>query len=795
MSNYTNIQKQEAKQEEENLKHLPFNIQWLDSSYQQTCLPDSPWQKILDDLEPSLADKVRQQFSNPERRQILIELLGKLFQWKLFRTEPDTPTIILPPTMPEEHRRKLENEAKSWLQIQTHKSALEIGAAVTEDEDINHLSNDMKNFLEYTYQIVRKSLERYLYQVQQKEQLKHEEQKSQEISKKKAQDQLTGGTKLRSILRDAKLNSKQLPIIDEFQSTPYPLSSQYSDIVSSSVVAILKRDPRRIIFIREKLFGQQLPISLRQFIWTECLLRFEKKPFDYDLSFVELQTRREFAAGVTRGKTELKLINPSHSPVSNLIENAVIETYSKVHALHPYLEEHHLRFTIKILNVLYTYKKDYEPYFIYWLLPFQLSYRDEKNKDEEIYVIAMHLDLFVRHCFPKWGNVFTIASKIMTDLSTNDAEFYDHLKTISKIRTKVNPKDFVTEIISLESKQSGSATQYAKELMSDPVIFLRKWIGEMFFGILNTNSALYLWDQFFMIKWNTTYIEHATKAILYLLRDRFMYATDYDQLRKVFLDEPCLLHTADVQAAFVHLALKNADPKYIPAMNQRFYPSKPIIPRIDDNRQIPNKKKAYLETVGIKDISLTLAIPANLAITGGTRPEFDIKSIIVEIQIYGAGEKLGDVSTGSLPVLRGKDSTISNWQRITVDIPNDKLVLSIKEARPSHMPTRIQALVIVRQRVNILNLVTIGHCRFPLYIPQKIGNLDTWDVTFGPVTRALHAGMPPVSIDMIPEVPKAFVSDKIGPGSSISLVVFDPKAEQHFSQVNRSAETPAKFFQ
>jgi hypothetical protein len=46
MSNYTHIQKQEAKQEEENLKYLPFNIQWLDSSYQQTCLPDSPWQKV-----------------------------------------------------------------------------------------------------------------------------------------------------------------------------------------------------------------------------------------------------------------------------------------------------------------------------------------------------------------------------------------------------------------------------------------------------------------------------------------------------------------------------------------------------------------------------------------------------------------------------------------------------------------------------------------------------------------------------------------------------------------------------
>jgi hypothetical protein len=32
--------------------------------------------------------------------------------------------------MSEEHRRKLENEAKSWLQIQTHKSALEIRAGI-----------------------------------------------------------------------------------------------------------------------------------------------------------------------------------------------------------------------------------------------------------------------------------------------------------------------------------------------------------------------------------------------------------------------------------------------------------------------------------------------------------------------------------------------------------------------------------------------------------------------------------------------------------------------------------------
>jgi hypothetical protein len=46
--------------------------------------------------------------------------------------------------MPEEHRRKLENEAKSWLQIQTHKAALEIGAGIAFHLPI---SSDYKFFL------------------------------------------------------------------------------------------------------------------------------------------------------------------------------------------------------------------------------------------------------------------------------------------------------------------------------------------------------------------------------------------------------------------------------------------------------------------------------------------------------------------------------------------------------------------------------------------------------------------------------------------------------------------------
>ena len=105
-----------------------------------------------------------------------------------------------------------------------------------------------------------------------------------------------------------------------------------------------------------------------------------------------------------------------------------------------FLDELHLRQAMKILNILYTYSRDYEPYFIYWLLPFQLGFQVNKENKEIIYDLAMYLDLFVNNFFPRWNEIFTVAGKIMTDLSANDAEYYNHLKRISKINSKLSTK-------------------------------------------------------------------------------------------------------------------------------------------------------------------------------------------------------------------------------------------------------------------------------------------------------------------------------------------------------------------
>jgi hypothetical protein len=164
-----------------------------------------------------------------------------------------------------------------------------------------------------------------------------------------------------------------------------------------------------------------------------------------------------------------------------------------VYSLNEYLNEKHLKQTIKILNVLYTYSRDYEPYFIYWLLPFQLTFNEEKPKTELIYDLAMYLDLFVKNLFPPWTEIFSLAGKIIQDLSINDPTFYEHLKRISKINPKVNPKDFVNEIIYNENKkainqlltandQELNALKANKELLTEPTIFISNF--EFFLNFL-----------------------------------------------------------------------------------------------------------------------------------------------------------------------------------------------------------------------------------------------------------------------------------------------------------------------
>lgn len=47
-----------------------------------------------------------------------------------------------------------------------------------------------------------------------------------------------------------------------------------------------------------------------------------------------------------------------------------------------------------------------------------------------------------------------------------------------------------------------------------------------------------------------------------------------------------------------------------------------------------------------------------------------------------------------------KERSVNDWQKITFDIPYDKLILSIRRTRSSSVATAIQALVLVHLRLD-----------------------------------------------------------------------------------------------
>lgn len=54
-----------------------------------------------------------------------------------------------------------------------------------------------------------------------------------------------------------------------------------------------------------------------------------------------------------------------------------------------------------------------------------------------------------------------------------------------------------------------------------------------FVSVLDTPAVMYIWDQCFMQGWEPSVLKHFSLAILELLREKFMKARDYLQMKEV----------------------------------------------------------------------------------------------------------------------------------------------------------------------------------------------------------------------------------------------------------------------
>ncbi|CAC5371615.1 unnamed protein product [Mytilus coruscus] len=673
----TATKKPKVKKPEEN----PFKILWMNSCYQQTLLPDAPWHKIEDKIAESLTLKVERQFGKPERKEALLQNLGGPFVSKYLPDADWNPQLLEPPNMAPHEKQKILKEAQAYLNSQMYKCVKDIGYQKMLGAGNNgDVPQDYSEFMQHSYNIFNRGLDRELYR------------QEQELSKKK----------LSEIMMERKLDlkipapsrhkvnslsssistpaSEKKPssavikdMVQRVDGDPPPLWGPQSDAIGRSILAVLERDPRKFDHVARSLHGRQLPGALRSFMWSDVLFKEERKRLHE--GNVEKVVRERFAKAVSRGIEDLKISRATYSPIHGLIQTAVIETYNKTTSMVAYKSDSHIKESCRALNVLYVYDRSYEPYLIHWLFPLQLAFQRSSNTTTEIgehvYEVAMYLDLLNSSCFPTWPQVFAIAEQVMNTMMLTDPDLYTHLKSIATTNVKVNKKEFLHQLISIEKAKAEEllkATPGSKreenittELLADPLVFFRRWIGEVikynyknvdtafltdpliicrrWICVLDTPGVMYVWDQLFMQNWSDSVLKNFSLALVELLRYKFMEARDYKTMKEVFLFEPSKLYTVDIQMAWIHLE-SGKDLMEVPYLNRRR-----IQPGVSRMSQLPSAPMTpslpgLLPSVGLKCLVLKLVIPSEIIEREPWVANIDAKYLKLNVTAYFGSVRL-----------------------------------------------------------------------------------------------------------------------------------------------------------
>ncbi|XP_052800410.1 uncharacterized protein LOC128231514 isoform X2 [Mya arenaria] len=809
----------------------PYKVQWLDSAYQQTLLPNAPWHQIEDRIAYIMAQRVEKQFLKPERKEALLSLLGQDFTDKYLPSARRNPWVLEPPSMTPGEKAKVIRDAQAYLNSQMYKAANDVGYEhMTTPNPSGNPAPEYSAFLQHSFTVFQTGLDRELFR--QEEELT--KQKKQQINmERKYQVKIPAPSRLKlsgvsTASSGSVASSKGKPStaaikesIHKVDGDPPPLWGAQSDQIGKSVLAILQKDPRKFDHVAGRLHGRQLPGSLRSYMWSDVLFKEERKRLKEVV--VEKVVRERFAKALTRGIQDLKINRSTSSPINGLIENAVIETYNKTTCLVPYKTPEHMKEAIRTLNVLYVYDRSYEPYLIHWLFPLQIAFQTQAmdgkdDRGENVIELAMYLDLLNSSLFPPWPTVFAIAEKVLSTVRQADPDFYNHLKVISRINVKVNPKEFLVHLIHeekakaeqlLKSTPGGQREQeMSAELLADPLIFLRRWIGEGFVSVLDAPSVMYIWDQCFMQGWHTGVIENFCIALLELLRHRFMAARDYQGMKEVFLNEGCKLYTVDLQHAWIHLERGN-DPADIPYMNRQRpqeSPTKtkqsPVVTPVSrmSTASFPASTpiEGILSPSGAKDIKLEMVIPSEVLTREPWLSRVDANSIKVSMVLY-FGEVRLQSHTSMMPsnVVSTAQDTYGNTIYQVV-YPEDRFVFRDIDLAPydleREMGSHIYAIVRVEYQFNDpvhkgRQAVPVGWARVPVFQRQKTDGATSvtsfldiqWDLQAGEKTVVLHPGDVPESvISSEPETPQDYKKPDgaiLGYNSKLTLMLYDPKNE------------------
>ena len=138
---------------------------------------------------------------------------------------------------------------------------------------------------------------------------------------------------------------------------------------------------------------------------------------------------------------------------------------------------------------------------------FHLFFSGNSSQDVA-HKLAISLHLLLKNCFPTRLKIFSMADHVMQRLQREDKELYNHLTRETLKNLSSNPREFLVNFIHTEKEKAMLAERQAvgssfeslpsdaKELLSHPVMFIRKWIAEVCKECLVL--TLYTWRSVYM---------------------------------------------------------------------------------------------------------------------------------------------------------------------------------------------------------------------------------------------------------------------------------------------------------
>ncbi|XP_076453203.1 uncharacterized protein LOC143288510 isoform X2 [Babylonia areolata] len=750
---------------------------------------------------------------------MLLDLLGRHFVDTYLAHIERNPQVLDPSHMSGEELERLKVEATSWLNNQMYKAVKDTGMQAVmngPDSETDPLPKEFADFLQQTFTVVTSGLDRELFK--QEGALKEKKEKELRDPKKRKQNadifKVPAPSRLKAVSTVGTLSStSSVPkpssaqlrgMVHTVQGDPPPLWGHQSDCIGAGVVSLLQRDPRKFDHVAGRLHGRQLPGSLRAYMWADVLLKGERRRMKE--VYAEKVVRERFARAVTRGLTELKIKKPTLSPINGLIQNAVIETYSKTVSMIPYKHINHVKEAARALNVLYVFDRSYEPYLVFWLFPLQIAFRDRDqqaaDQGEHVLELAMYLDLLNASCFPTWPQVFAVAECVMQRLQEDDPEFHDHLKHIATINVQGSPKEFLIQMIHQEREkaeelmQTGHSTARSTDsaswqLLADPLIFLRRWIGEGFVSVLDTPGVMYVWDQCFMQCWRNSVLQNVCLALLELSRHRFMEARNYIQMKEVFLNEGCKLYTVDIQMAWIHVE-NGKHIMDIPFLNRQ-RPSTPGS-RLSVAQSVATTSASgpgLLQTFGVKRLQAKLIVPAEMIQREPWLTSLDPEGLKLRCSVHFGSVQLNSRISTHPPTLLSADRDAYGNMVYRFSFRGERYVYGNfdlgqydVESELGASPFAILSLEYMRPGTSKspgVNLLPMGWSRVPLFRggAEGVTAVDKFVLLEGETWVALHPGdLPDSIVNVAPPTPYDGQEDAyLGYNSELGALVFDPHNE------------------